>query len=302
MRTVNLLVALALSVSGAGVLAGCGTEKATGNDGEVHRTGSLPARVADRALRVADAWDDSEAAAMWRKGYYPMGEVIQPPQDLHHDDMHAYETGNFDLAGDLPPAPPKVGRATWESGGSLTLPLVDPQKAYQATDRASSPGPRLVVTGAKLGAMTVATSRGPATVPAWLFTLQGYATPLRRAAVNPSKLPHPPIEPARGEPTDVLTPLGGLSKVAADGRSVTVVATHGSCDNGPAVEALETGGSVVLSASVVGSKDGICTSEMLGRKVTIHLKRPVGERMLLDASTGRPVPYSEWPRTSPSWS
>ncbi|GAP47140.1 hypothetical protein [Streptomyces azureus] len=298
-RTVRLLAALAV---GAGAVAGCGSEKADGTGAEARPTES--ARLEARARQVADAWDGSEAAEQWHRGYYPMSEVVQLPENglRNEADERAYETGNFELRADLSAAPPKDGQAKWETGGSLTMQIMEAQQAYKALDRDSSPGPRLTVTGAELGEMTLVTSRGPATVPAWLFTLDGYDTPLKRAAVTPSKLPEPPIKPARDIPTDVLAPLGGLVEVAADGRSVTVVATHGSCDEGPAVNALETDGSVVLSASVAGASDGDCASEMRGRTVTVKLDRPVGDRILLDASTGRPVPYGQWPRTYQSWS
>ncbi|WP_432011191.1 hypothetical protein [Streptomyces cucumeris] len=233
-----------------------------------------------------------------------MGEVAQVPEGGLHDeaDQRAYETGNFDLDGDLPDLPQKDGRVTWQSGGSLTLPLMGVRRAYKALDRDSSPGRHLTVTGAEPGEMTVMTSRGKATVPAWLFTLKGYNAPLRRAAVWPSTLPKPPIKPAGRVPTDVLAPLGGLVQVTAAGRSVTVVATHGSCDDGPAVNVWETRNSVVLSAATVGAKDGACTTEMRGKKMPVRLDRPIGNRILLDAFTGRPVPYSQWPKTSPSWS
>jgi hypothetical protein len=69
-----------------------------------------------------------------------------------------------------------------------------------------------------------------------------------------------------------------------------VLAKHGACDDGPAVDVLETEGSVVLSASIRGTSDGPCTSQSLAKKVTVKLRRPVGERILLDAFTGRPVP------------
>ncbi|MEW2812152.1 hypothetical protein AB0929_34490 [Streptomyces massasporeus] len=103
-------------------------------------------------------------------------------------------------------------------------------------------------------------------------------------------------------PTDVLAPLGGLSETAQDGRSLTVVAIHGSCGDGPTVKALETSGSMVLSASTTGSEDGPCTSELRGEKMPVKLGRPLGERVVLDAFTGRPVPYGEWPMTAQSWS
>ncbi|GGT00502.1 hypothetical protein GCM10010270_85370 [Streptomyces violaceus] len=89
--------------------------------------------------------------------------------------------------------------------------------------------------------------------------------------------------------------------------SVTVTYDDGatlyiSCDDGPTVRVLETSSSVVLCASAAGSKNRKCTGELRGEKVSVKLDRPVGKRIVLDAFTGRPVPYSEWPRTSRSWS
>ncbi|MFF6947918.1 hypothetical protein ACFZAD_04535 [Streptomyces iakyrus] len=104
----------------------------------------------------------------------------------------------------------------------------------------------------------------------------------------------PPIGPlGQNVPADVLAPLGGLTRVAGNGRSLTVVAHHGSCDDGPVVDVLETSGSVVLSAAVTGLHDGPCTSELRGKKMTVKLDGPVGDRIVLDAFTGRPVPYAD---------
>ncbi|MFJ8464446.1 hypothetical protein [Streptomyces swartbergensis] len=295
-RTARLLLVLALSAAVAGAAAGCGTA-------EAGRTEPAPSpRSKDRAHRVAEAWDGSRAAAQWRAGYHPIAPVVQlPAGGLRNDaDRRAYATGTFDLRAPLPYARGKSGRVMWKDGGSLTRPLVAAERAYRALDSNSAPGPRLTVTKAESGDMTVLTSRGPATVPAWLFTLEGYAAPLKTAAVNPSEVPKSPVAPLGPDvPTDVLAPLGGLTGVAEGGRSVTVVAHHGSCDDGPVVTALETRGSVVLSASVTGTSDGPCTSDLRGEKVTVKLDRPVGDRVVLDAFTGRPVPYTEWPGPAP---
>ncbi|MET9833314.1 hypothetical protein ABZ078_29315 [Streptomyces sp. NPDC006385] len=292
-RTVRLLTALGL------LAAGCGT--VTESVG-----GSEPAPAPEtrpRARQVAEAWDGSPAAETWRRGYYPMADAVQLPEDAFHNDAdkEAYLSQNFVLRGGLPDPPRKEGKVTWEGGGSLTLPLMGAREAYERLDRNSAPSPRLTVTGAKLGETTLATSRGPATVPAWLFTLEGYDTPLKRVALDPSKLPEPPIGPARDTPSDDLWDLGQLVGVATDGRSVTVLAHHGSCDDGPAVDVLETDGSVVLSGHIVGSKDGPCTSDLRAEEVTVELDRPLGDRILLDAFTGRPVPHGNLNGPSPSW-
>ncbi|WP_223189275.1 hypothetical protein [Streptomyces sp. TRM68416] len=225
-----------------------------------------------------------------------MSEQTQVPEGglRGKADRNAYVSGNFDLRAELPAAPPADGRVTWESGGSRVMRVTDARTAYDALERGSSgPGPRLTVTGAELGTMRVATSRGPATVPAWLFTLDGYDTPLKRAAVTPSKLPQTPVAPAEDVSTGELRSLGGLVEVADDGRAVTVMALHGSCDDGPAVDVLETGGSVVLSAYVRGTQDGPCAASLEAEEVVVRLAEPVGGRIVVDAFTGRPVPFEE---------
>ncbi|MFJ8927770.1 hypothetical protein ACIRLA_14445 [Streptomyces sp. NPDC102364] len=105
----------------------------------------------------------------------------------------------------------------------------------------------------------------------------------------PSKAPRPPVKPAHDLPG---FPLNRLLQVSADGRSVTVVALHGVCDDGPRVDVLETRGSVVLSASVTGrGGERLCTKQGKLERVEVRLRKPLGDRVLLDAHSGSPVPY-----------
>ncbi|TXS44189.1 hypothetical protein EAO75_29710 [Streptomyces sp. uw30] len=287
MRTTAFRTALSLVAVGL-LAAGCGAD-AGGSDESEPAPHTRP-----RALKVAKAWDGSAAAETWRAGFYPLGDPVQLPDDAFHSDAdkEAYLTQNFTLRGDLPKTSRKDAKVTWRDGDSLTLPFMGARAAYDELGGSKAPGPRLTVTGAKLGETTLATGRGPATVPAWLFTIEGYDTPLKRVAVSPSKPPKPPIGPV-GSLSSELWELGQVVGVAADGRSVTVRAHHGACDDGPAVDVLETNGSVVLSGSMVGTKDGFCTAQLLAKKVTVELDRPLGDRVLLDAFTGRPVRGTE---------
>lgn len=282
-RTVQLLTVLGLLAAGCGA-GGAGADATGADDSE-------PApHTRSRALKVAKAWDGSPAAEIWREGYYPMADPVQLPEGAFRNeaDKEAYFSENFVLRADLPETSKKDAKVTWQDGDSLTLPLMGAREAYEKLDNNDSPAPRLTVTGAKLSETTLATSRGPATVPVWLFTLKGYDTPLKQVALNPSKPPEPPIEAVDQVSAD-LWELNKLVKVAADGRSVTVLAHHGACDDGPAVDVLETDGSVVLSGHIVGTSDGVCTQQLLAKKVTVELDRPLGDRILLDAFTGRPV-------------
>ncbi|MFF3448287.1 hypothetical protein ACFYXJ_14275, partial [Streptomyces sp. NPDC002667] len=220
MRSVRLLVTLGLVAVAA---VGCGDHSAS-SGGHAGDLGSH-----DRARRVAAAWEGSEAARVWREGYYPLGAAVQLPDGAFRDDAdkRAYATQNFELRVPLPGAPVKRGRIRWGDGGSLTVPLVSARAAFEAFGRGRNSGPALTVTGVRFGDMTVATSRGAAAVPAWLFTVKGYDTPLRRVAVTPSDLPRSPIGAVRGR-TAELGPLAGLEVIAGDGRTLTLRAEHGA--------------------------------------------------------------------------
>ncbi|MEU1144406.1 hypothetical protein ACFYO9_12110 [Streptomyces sp. NPDC005863] len=287
-RIAGRLVATPLLAFGLAAASGCGGQNETGDD-----SGGADL-LARRSRQVAAAWNGSTAAAAWRAGYHPMGEVVQLPRGGLHSkaDEQAYQERNFVLRSKLPDAAPKAERVTWPGKGneSLTRPLMEVRESYEslAGGRADRK-PHLTVTRAKLGEMSLATSRGTATVPAWLFTLDGYASPLKLAAATPSKDPHPPIERTSEIPG---YPIDQLVRVAADGRSVTVVALHCVCEGEPAVSVLETRGSAVLSASVVSRKNtGNCTAQAKMQQVTVALEHPLGDRVLLDAHTGRPVTY-----------
>ncbi|QNP72410.1 hypothetical protein IAG44_25310 [Streptomyces roseirectus] len=240
-----------------------------------------PRARAERARQVADAWNGSRAAASWGSGYHPMGEWSQLP----------VETATFALRTALPGAAPASGRVTWSDGRSLTRPLLPASTAYEALSSVGGVGPQLAVTSMKLGTMTLPTSRGPATVPAWLFTVDGYATPISRAAAVPSKFPGS----LRASPTPVRFQ-------GSQGSTVTVVVPHGSCDDGVAVDIWETPGSVVLTTRVVNPQPGPCTADLAMEPVTVRLTSPLGTRALLDAATGVPVPYGLPGGLSPSWS
>ncbi|WP_330291322.1 hypothetical protein [Streptomyces sp. NBC_00576] len=304
-RTTTRL-ALVLTLATALFAAGCGSEKAGDIGTSKPRDQDTSSPTAGRAQQVADAWDGSKSAEAWRKGYFPMGDAAPPPVGGFHSaaDRTAHQLENYVLDGELPTTAPKEGEAKWAGGSSLTRPLLDARQAYTAMNRFNSAEePHLTVTEAKLGGMTIATSRGPAAVPAWLFTLEGYDEPLGRVALRPSKLPRSPIGGIGDEVPTELMQLPQLVEVSGDGRTVTVLAHHGSCDDGPRVKVLETDGSVVLSATVAYvESDLACTADMHSKKVTVELKQPLGDRVLLDAYTGRPLPYNEPNWSSPSWS
>ncbi|MCK2140174.1 hypothetical protein MWG58_03850 [Streptomyces sp. WAC00276] len=239
---------------------------------------------------MAEAWEGSAAAKAWRTGYHPVEAAVRPPRGGLRGaaDERAYEERHFALDGKLPVQQPGDGTVRWGKGDSLKRPVQSAAESYRALAAGGGgEGAPLTVTGVERGEMRLATSRGPATVPAWLFLLEGYDAPLSWAAVTPSPLPRSPIARTGGAPQ-----VDRIVATSRDGRAVTVIAWHGACDDGAVVEALESRGSVVLSGSVKGQKPGNCTKQAIGQRVTVKLERPVGERVLLDAHTGQPLPYA----------
>ncbi|MFJ9106475.1 hypothetical protein [Streptomyces sp. NPDC102283] len=300
-RTRGVSVTLALVAASAGLLTGCSNSKEPGQGEKKDVTDSRRSSEV-RARQVADAWDGSEAAESWAEGYYPMAGPAEPPEEGFHNraDAQSFEIASFTLRGDLSGTSQKHGKVTWQNGDHLDLPLIGADQAYRALNRGGSRSSSLVITGARLGEMVHATSRGPATVPAWQFTVEGYKTPLKLVAVKASESPESPIKPVGDMSVSELAPLGGIAEVGRSGASLTVLANHGSCDDGPVVRALETEKSVVLSASVTGAEDGPCSSEMNVASVSVKLDRPVDGRIVLDAFTGRPVPYEALNRPAPT--
>jgi hypothetical protein len=285
-RRVRSLTALPLAVFG--LVSGCGYQ----THGDQQGSEAASEAIADRAHQVAEAWDGSRAAKAWNAGFHPMSDVTQPPRGGFRNvaDGQAYREKNLLLQAELPATWPKTGQVAWAGGGRLTRPLTSPKKAFGDMTGGNTGGePHLTVTHVELGEMTITTGRGPATVPAWTFSLKGYKSPLKRAAAQPSALPAPPI---KGAPDVPVTRLHHLVRMNPNDSSISVITFHSICEESSAVKALETKDSVVLSATSLQKKGGgACTKEAKLQQVTVKLRRPVGQRLLLDSRTGLPVPY-----------
>ncbi|MGJ5896626.1 hypothetical protein ACSCBZ_32440 [Streptomyces niveiscabiei] len=251
------------------------------------RPSENPAERAARARQVAAAWNGSRAEASWRAGYHPLGDWTALPKGL--TDLP------LTLRATLPPLPRPDAEVKWPDGSTLKAPLIPASTAYEALDRYEGPLTQLPVTSVTLGTMPLRTSRGPATVPAWLFMVEGHTEPIRRAAASPSPLPKSPIAPTSST-------VNGNRVENIQGSTLTIVTPHGSCDDGVEVEALETPGSVVLTPYTVNPQEGLCRADLKMERVKVNLAGPLADRILLDASTGAPIPYDAANGPSPTWS
>uniref|UniRef100_A0AAU2JWT2 Lipoprotein n=1 Tax=Streptomyces sp. NBC_00049 TaxID=2903617 RepID=A0AAU2JWT2_9ACTN len=292
--------ALCVPLAALVLVAGCGTERAGGSPGEgpgrvlgQSRTPGQSHRPATgpRMAEVSAAWEGSAAVRQWREGFHPLEEQDwQPPGGFRSgEDKAAFAERNFVLRVALPAGPAPATVVHWSDGSTLTLPLLTAGEAYGQIGQGPDRDHALPVTGVRFGETSVRTSRGPARVPAWLFTVEGYATPLARIAIRAQDLPKPPVEPL-GTFDDGTAPLFGHSAESPEVTAFEVTAGHGGCDGGVAVDVLEGTDTVVLAGRILpgpelGPDQG-CAAMMYHERVPVTLSRPLGDRIVVDAASG----------------
>jgi hypothetical protein len=264
-----------------------------------------PAFVAT-ARQVSAQWDRSPAARAWRTGLVLVNASDLTP--IPHDtgfpsghDKFAFESGRFRLAGVLP-AVPLPGTVRWADGATLRLPVLSARAAFAelAEERpcpAGDPCGQLTVTGAEPSAVTVPTSRGPASVPAWRFTVTGLGWKVSEVAVERGALvilPDCVRCPAAGRSTPGV---GAVTGVSVHGRTLTVSLLGGACDAAWGAYLYESGSTVVVGSWQRSSAAGApCPAVGIGRTARVTLARPLGTRVVLDVASGLPlVPGLERP-------
>jgi hypothetical protein len=217
----------------------------------------------------------------------------------------AIAAGRLEAAGELPAAPHEKGEAVWSSGRRLSLPLLSARESLRllAVDDDCPQCVRHSVTGARLTTMRVPTTRGPATVPAWEFSLKDTEVRVLRMALD-SGVPVT-VNPPVGSPDDV--PDGAAAESArVDGKRLTVTLTGAQegadqpCGIDYIAEAVESDTAVAVLVRVryysgptpevpPGTAFG-CTMAGFPRTATVTLAEPLNGRAVLEVQQGQPVP------------
>jgi hypothetical protein len=298
-RTAALLVAV-LTIAGcvsqgaATYVTPAATPPATGQNG--------PAAFVIRARQVTAQWDRSAAARAWRTGLVVMdaSDLTPVPDNAGFSSQRqkdAFGSGHFRLAGTLP-ATPLQGLVRWADGGTLRLPLLTARTAFTelaAQRPCGGPYPcgQLTVTGAQPGAVTIRTSRGLASVPAWRFSVAGLGWKVSEVAVARGALvvlpPYIPTSPAGRGNTQMVS---GLTAVSADGRTLTLTFPGGACDAAWGAYLYETSTTVVAGSwekSSTPSGNAMCPAMAVLRTARVTLARPLGTRVTLDVASGLPL-------------
>lgn len=185
------------------------------------------------------------------------------------------------------------GSGPGPSGCATSVPLT-PDTPTGATDTLPcNPEPRPVkpprtesVKGAVLGLVAGTVDGGRGLVPAWLFEVAGADGKPGRTVVQPASRDD-------GATTAPVPPQGrtvpGFSYAQAD-RTLTVNFWGGVCST-YALEAREEAGAVLVKITDTPNKPGqACIMIAKEMSVTAPLQQPLGDRKVVDATTGKPLP------------
>lgn len=185
-----------------------------------------------------------------------------------------------------------AGTDTGPSGCASAVPLTPDTPVGPSDTPPCNPEPRPMkpprtetVTGAVLGLAPGTVEGGSGLVPAWLFEVAG-------ANGAPG---HTVVQPAgENAPGGGSTPQGGrtvpgYSYAQAD-RKLTVNFWGGVCST-YALEAREEAGSVTVKITDTPTKPGqACIMIAKEMSVSATLQKPLGERKVIDATSGKPLP------------
>src|SRR4051794_2375793 len=299
-RTLALLLLLPLTIAGC---ARTGEPAAPGTDPDTY--------FAERAATVATAWRTAVGDAA-HAGFVPLDPLTVATGTFTDDRKTALTSGWFTLSGTLPARPGDRGQLRYPDGSTIEVPLTSAEEAYAALDQGDPPCPdggkpqpdqtgpggsvghpasgqctALTVTGATFGSTMVRTLRGPATVPAWLFTVDGQADPIARVAVAPAAiraLPSPAAVPDSTNPAVA----SAQQLTAVDGTKIGYTIGVGACDSDLRPLVYQTDDVVILGGAVKRT-DGICTDQLKLAPVEGTLDKPIGARPIFDVVGGRPL-------------
>ncbi|WBB77329.1 hypothetical protein O7606_13575 [Micromonospora sp. WMMD882] len=270
--------------------------------GEVWKTGYVPLQAA--TMLIGDPKFTPETEQAFQAGWYrdqadlptavpKDGTIRFPDGPLAVPLVSAAEAYRQIDLGDPPPCPgrPKLPGPTIEPGADGPSPGAGGSTAGPDGSVSSTPGAvacvPLTVTGVQLGAAEIRTSRGLATVPAWLFTVDELAAPVARLAVAESAVDAVPAGDGPSAPP-VPELAAAQNVISIDGADLKWRIGVGACDSGFEPLVAEFDDVVVIGGGVVRST-GVCTDQLVLKPVEATLKAPLGARAILDVVTGSPV-------------
>ncbi|MEU5807077.1 hypothetical protein [Streptomyces sp. NPDC047718] len=183
------------------------------------------------------------------------------------------------------------------SGCATSVPLT-PEVPGPSDPLPCNPEPRPIkpprtetVKGAVLGLAPGTVNGARGLVPAWHFEVAGKDGAAGHTVVQPAAADGSGSgDPARPAPTGAGRTVPGFSYTEAD-RKLTVNFWGGVCST-YALEAREEAGSVMVRITDTPNEPGrACILIAQEMTATATLKQPLGDRKVIDATTGKPLPH-----------
>jgi hypothetical protein len=257
-----------------------------------------------QAQQALARWDAAVAAGAGGSGFVLVGESTLfvgsdwgPNIDGNNAKM-AWYAGLFVAANPLPSEAPPDGTIRWQDGTAHAVTVISAAQALVDMKAAGvSPCPDctpLQITGASLTTATFQSSRGPALVPAWEFSLKDTDVKLDEVAVAGQSTAPPaptPTDPATGQ--QLAQPWVGppvqSATVDAGGMTITVTVVGASdagdkpCGADYTAEAVESdAGVVVIVYEHRNTLPAACSAVGYFRTAQVTLVKPLGIRTLID--------------------
>jgi hypothetical protein len=251
----------------------------------------VTSQSAERLRRALRMWSGFPIKASPRPLILLEGQVDSPDGFPDVATKIAFGDGAITAPATYPPGP-----ATADG-----FPLISARGAFAFFRSTAGQGPPatvdLDVTSVHLGTAVFETDRSYRLLPAWLFAFGAVQDPGAVLAVAPKAIFSPPGLAANGPVAD----LG--ARLSADGRTLTVTFGGAPWGKGPcdleyslATAASKTGVALALQAHQAHrDPNAVCAlNETLDHIVTV-LSAPLGNRVVIDADNGAPVPVTEAP-------
>lgn len=269
--------------------------------------------IDSRVREVAAGWQAMPPDTR-RGGFTPLQALtLEPAGGVPAELEHLVVGGLYWLRTELSAQRPPDGHVRFANAESMAVPLVAADQAfrelreptlrggcpayYEPWQQSPTTGPcvALPVTAAQLGEVPLHTSRGLATVPAWLFSVPGLSGPVARVAVSPEAISAPPSPAVRGDDRLRQVLVGAEFIERVDGASVQFLTKPTFCHDVIRPVAYETAEVVVLGLHTEPERNcagaaGERVPPPRPRPFTVELAEPVGTRALL-SSSGNLVPY-----------
>jgi hypothetical protein len=277
------------------ILAGC---QAIGDDS---------AKLQQQARAALTRWADAVAAAGGPSPVVLVGELTSQIGDwepaIGDNNKRALMAGLVEADANLSAATPPDGEVRWQDGTTASVALISAQQAVDAINTGTSEPcgdcTPLRITGARLITGPIETSRGSATAPVWELTVKGTAVGVTRVAIAGAVAVVLPPWNANDPPVGVAIESASGT---VGGRELTV-AFVGSplpgdqpCGEDYTAEAVESDLAVAVTVTRNSHATiGACTSVGAPRTATLELAAPLGDRTVLEAQLGRPVPVALTP-------